>query len=123
MYLAKAKGVSYTTFKPVTKLLMSHLPNFYNPIPEIFAERVAGIDGIFDDAPERNVYAFPSPEHANKLMVREGLGEAYLQRMIHECGVGQKSAAVEGWVYVNGPSAAICGLNVQTATAGHDVGH
>ncbi len=97
----------YLAFKPVSSQLMRHLPALYNPVPEIFIERIAGreLPAGAASAP-REAYAFPPDGPPTKLLVSARLADA----MIAACAPASVVPVEGGWRYLNLRPGATCPL-------------
>jgi hypothetical protein len=103
----------FLSMKPLAWRLLDRFPAAYNPVPEIFVERLRGREGISDPRSKVTVYAYPAIAHATKLLVPTRAGDTYLRLMRAQCSVGSISASQEGWVYVNGGAKTDCGLDLR----------
>jgi hypothetical protein len=66
VYGVTGASTAYTRHGPVARLVMAHLPAFYNPVPEVFFERSLGREA----PPSAYVaVAWPSPENPVKILV------------------------------------------------------
>jgi hypothetical protein len=97
----------YLAFKPVPSHLMRHFPALYNPVPEIFIERIAGreLPAGAGSAP-REAYAFPPDGPPTKLLVGARLADA----MIAACAPASVVRVEGGWRYLNLRPGATCPL-------------
>lgn len=89
----------YTTHKPHAAFAMRVAPGLYNPVPEIFFERVLG----HEVAPNRAV-AFPQEGAAMKLLVPADQALDWQARCAGSAIVGSEG----GWAYVNMNRSAPC---------------
>ena len=109
----------YLQFSPAAHGMLRHIPRFYNPEPEIFAERVTHRDAGLDNS---KVYIYEWQGRAQKVLYHRGNGR------VHEkfCAPGHvlQSPSVDsdrGWRYLTGTP--VCGpaLNVDDFLAGKTV--
>lgn len=97
------QGFRYVEFSPLAIRVMVHAPHWYNPDPELFAERARHIDSYID---EREAYSFVYKGRAAKSLYHPATPESV--QML--CGAGLTPAAGNdvqdvnhGWRYINGP--------------------
>lgn len=101
--LVHASSYNYITFSPLAQLAMKHLPGWYNPEPEIFAERAQSSEEVMD--PQR-VYAYTADGITLKTMRHRANHATAI------CGAGQVEAhsgapamapvaSTRGWAYSN----------------------
>lgn len=104
-----AKDYDITEFTGISKSIMRSHPSWYNPVPEIFAERTIGLDG--GAVPDRH-YEFPlSDRYVTKIMLPdsqvpslEELARGYfsINGRSYEV-IGEPTFfSIEGWTYLNG---------------------
>ena len=92
----------HLAFKPLAKVVMSKLPSAYNPIPEIFIERVLGREEAIPigDAAEQ-LLMYPNQQNPTKILVRQsGLAEI-LKKLPKNCQYNQSSELEGKWFYLN----------------------
>jgi hypothetical protein len=93
----------YVEFSPLAKRVMEHAPDFYNPDPELFAERVKQRDEYFN---ELEIYTVSYKGLVTKTLYHTGSATVITKL----CGSGRTLAlvnrvvdATRGWRYINGP--------------------
>ena len=93
----------YVEFSPLAKRVMEHAPDFYNPEPELFAERITQRDEYFN---ELEVYTFSYKGAVTKTLYHTG-SAAVITKL---CGAGRELSpdnrvidTTRGWRYINGP--------------------
>ncbi|MBS0355072.1 MAG: hypothetical protein JSR83_14380 [Proteobacteria bacterium] len=95
---------NYVAFKPFVIPVMLHHPELYNPLPEIFAERLQGIDTFHPGNMEGSgVYAFPNPEQPTKILVRSDVIAGEIATRKAHCPDITTHRVEFGWVYINIP--------------------
>jgi hypothetical protein len=99
----EARRYAHTEFSPAARLALAHAPRWYNPVAEIFVERLTGREVLLDPA---RSYAYVVDGVAVKTLFRPAQSGADARL----CGAGRVAsgrndvAAVDaGWAYVNGP--------------------
>lgn len=103
-----AKYYPYLKLNGLSKDVMRTWPDLYNPIPEIFGERIVSEDGTLKD---HDIFIFPADRAvAHKIMVRADMvphdpshrrAFTLLGRTFKPVGA-YSTASVEGWTYLNG---------------------
>jgi hypothetical protein len=96
-----AKRYNYTEFSPLGRWVLTTMPSWYNPDPEIFYERTNHLDGSFNP---NGVIAYPNAEQPLKTLYNVRNPDASTT----VCGPGRKIderdvvAVGQGWRYING---------------------
>ncbi|RTL26671.1 MAG: hypothetical protein EKK49_17985 [Rhodocyclaceae bacterium] len=95
-------ALNYVAFKPFVIPVMLYHPELYNPLPEIFAERLQGIDTFHPGNMEGSgVYAFPNPEQPTKILVRSDVIAGEMATRKAHCPDIATHSVEFGWVYIN----------------------
>ena len=99
----------YLVLKPAARFLLRRFPQFYNPIPEIFVERLVHREGMpTADGPEARVFRFPEKGAPTKLLV-----PARWMRFLDPACKPIAVTPVEGdWVYVSLRAGEKCGVEL-----------
>ncbi|MBS0371415.1 MAG: hypothetical protein JSS57_19710 [Proteobacteria bacterium] len=103
-FWGKRSGSNFVVFKQFAIPVMLHYPSLYNPLPEIFAERLLGID-LFNPTSKEgpNSYSFPDTAHPTKILARgEELAKLISQSRM-ACNKVKTHATELGWTYINIP--------------------
>ncbi len=89
---------NYISFKPISHYFLREFPQYYNPIPEIFIERISGKEGV-PDPNDGNalVFAYPSTNSPTKLLLPNVMVDSIASKCAHTSIV----RAEGGWSYVN----------------------
>lgn len=112
--MSQASSYRHVNFSPQAKWVMRVAPELYNPVPEIFAERLQGEE--HRSQPDQ-VYRFERGDQPPKIMFQSNPG-AYVKL----CGEGRVPAAgnneVESdrsWIYLNGSYTCIAATVLQAS--------
>jgi hypothetical protein len=102
-YCGLPARINYLEFNPFSAWVMNRLPWFYNPDPEIFAERLTGKDGTIW---ESDVYLWMKNGRIRKLLTKIGPSDTSNQwednQFYRKVSPSQIVGVSGGWSYVNG---------------------
>ncbi|WP_079434145.1 hypothetical protein [Zoogloea sp. LCSB751] len=93
---------SYLAFKPFVTRVLSHYPALYNPLPEIFAERLLQHENALPQIPGGR-FAYPDEKQPTKLLVSVQEAEALGGALSASCTQVSIVRLEQGWAYVNVP--------------------
>lgn len=90
-------------FNPISSWMLKYAPGFFNPEPEIFAERICKKEGVMNF---KNVFDWENEGEVCKLLIRKDqvkysiiFGEMNVYRPLGPVKTVEKS---HGWIYLNG---------------------
>jgi len=99
----------YTKFKPISNYVLRNYPQLYNPIPEIFIERLNNKEGVpKPDNANQPIFAYPSMNQPTKLLLSNTIAGSVASK----CPLASRVSAEDGWAYINLPPTSKCNLNL-----------
>lgn len=92
----------YLDFKPIARYVFLHYPELYNPVPEIFIERLRHQEGM-PNAYDKNVSEFSYPDEKNptKILVPKSQVKDESIKLQHTCKSIVAKPVENNWVYLN----------------------
>lgn len=95
----------YLAFKPFASALLKMHPEWYDPLPEIFAERLSQREGVVDGSPGTGAphFAYPDDKAPTKVMLPAKDVEDRLQLVRNTCPAASAALVERGWAYINIP--------------------
>lgn len=95
--------IHYLDFNPLSNWVLNRFPDFYNPDPEIFAERLTGRENVFR---EQNVFVWKKNGKVKKILSRNSPTEASVfwgnNEFYRQISSTDKIEMRDGWSYLNG---------------------
>lgn len=95
----------YAAFKPISNYVLRNYPWLYNPIPEIFIERLNNKEGVSKPGDANQlIFAYPSINKPTKLLLSKDMAASVATK----CSPTSVVYTEGGWAYINLPSASKC---------------
>ena len=99
----------YLSFKPISDYVLLNFPGLYNPIPEIFIERLNRQEGVpnASDA-NQHIFAYPSANQPTKLLLTKFVADSVEK----ECSPASVVSSEGEWTYMNLQPNSKCSLAI-----------
>jgi hypothetical protein len=89
---------SYMSFKPAAAFVLDHYPGLYNPVPEIFIERLRSVEvSSSSNATRAQTYVYPNVGRVTKALATEDRA-AHISRL---CKTAKVHHVEGGWAYLS----------------------
>lgn len=92
----------YLSFKPMAQYVFLHYPWLYNPVPEIFIERLSHQEGMPEIHDKKLlVFSYPNNDNPTKILVHQSqIKDEYID-LHRSCKSVSTKTVEKGWVYLN----------------------